>query len=72
MSFDPTWLFVSLVAGAIGLGLFGYGKKQGRMPHIAAGLALMVYPYFATTLRSLLVLGVAICVALWGMLRIGW
>lgn len=69
---DPTWLYLSLVVGVVGLALFGYGKKQGRLPQMAAGLALMVYPYFVATTRSLLVVGVAICVGLWGMLQMGW
>ena len=69
---DPTWLFLSLITGIVGVAFFGYGKKQGRMPQMAAGLALMVYPYFATTTMSLLVIGVAICAALWGVLRLGW
>ena len=72
MSFDPTWLFVSLIPGGIGFVLFVYGKKQDRWPQPAAGLILMVYPYFATSLVSLVAIGLVIGGALWYALRPGW
>src|SRR5438045_8124385 len=45
MNMDPTWLFLSLIPSAIGFVLLVYGKKQGRWPHLVAGLALSVYPW---------------------------
>ena len=72
MSLDPTWLFVSLVTGGIGFVLFVYGKKQQRWPQLAAGLVFMAYPYFATSLVSLVAIGVGIGVALWYAIRLGW
>ena len=72
MSFGPTWLFVSLILGGIGFVLFVYGKKQGRWPHLAAGLLLMVYPYFTPGLVSLVATGAAIVFVLWYAVRLGW
>ena len=72
MSLDPTWLFLSLIPGGVGFVLLVYGKKQGRVAHIVAGLAFMVYPYFATTVTSLIGVGGAIGVALWAAVRAGW
>ena len=72
MSFDPTWLSVSLIPGGIGFVLFVYGKKQQRWPQLAAGLAFMVYPYLAVSLVSLVVAGVVIGVILWYVIRLGW
>lgn len=72
MSFDPTWLFLSLIPSGAGFVLFVYGKKQERWPHLAAGLVLMVYPYFATTILSLVAVGAAIGAALWYAIRLGW
>lgn len=72
MSFDPAWLFLSLIPSGVGFVLFVYGKKQARWPHLAAGLALMVYPYFATSIASLTIAGGAIGVALWLAVRAGW
>jgi hypothetical protein len=70
--FDPTWLFLSLIPGGIGFVLFVYGKKQGRMPQLVAGLALMVYPYVATTVTTLVSIGLLIGGSLWLALRLDW
>ena len=57
MTIDPAWLFLSLVPSGLGFVLFRYGKKQDRWPQLVAGLALMVYPYFATSLLTLVGIG---------------
>jgi len=72
MSLDPTWLFLSLIPGGIGFVLLVYGKKQGRWPQLVAGLLFMVYPYFATSVVSLVVTGAVIGVLLWYAIRLGW
>jgi hypothetical protein len=72
MSLDPTWIFLSLALSGLGLVLFRYGKKQDRWPQLVAGLALMLYPYFATSLTTLVGIGALIGVGLWYALRLGW
>ena len=72
MNLDPTWIFLSLIPSGIGFVLFMYGKKQDRWPHLVAGLILMVYPYFATSVLSLVSVGVLIGGALWYAVREGW
>ncbi len=72
MNFDPTWLFVSLIPSGIGFVLFVYGKKQRRWPHLIAGVLLTVYPYFATSLVSLVTAGAVIGLCLWYAVRLGW
>jgi hypothetical protein len=72
MSFDPTWLFLSMIPAGIGFVLFVYGKKLGRWPHLIAGILLMAYPYFTQTALSLFGVGAAICVGLWYVVRMGW
>ena len=69
---DPTWLLLSLIPGGAGFVLFVYGKKQQRWPQLAAGLAMMVYPYFATTVMTLVAGGAMITLALWYALRLGY
>ena len=71
MSLDPTWLFISLIPSGIGFVLFVYGKKQDRCPQMAAGLLLMAYPYFATSLVSLVATGAVIGLILWYAIRLG-
>ena len=72
MSFDPTWLFVSLIPGGIGFVLFVYGKKQGLTPHLIAGALFMAYPIVATTVTTLVVGGLLIGAGLWYAIRAGW
>jgi len=72
MNLDPTWLFLSLVPSAVGFVLLVYGKKQERWPQLVAGLLFMVYPYFATSVTSLVGIGVVLGSSLWFVLRAGW
>jgi hypothetical protein len=72
LGFDPTLLVLSLLPSGIGFVLFVYGKKQERWAHLAAGLALMIYPYFASTIAQMVIGGVAIGGAFWWALQNGW
>jgi hypothetical protein len=72
MNLDPVWLFLSMIPGGVGFVLFVYGKKQGRWPQLVAGLALMVYPYFATSITSLVAIGALIGFGCWYADRVGW
>jgi hypothetical protein len=58
-------LFLSLVIGAVGTGLFIYGKKQGRLPQMIGGLALFIYPYFVPNLWLNGGIAVLIVAAVW-------
>jgi hypothetical protein len=69
---DTNWLFLSLIPSGVGFVLFVYGKKQGRMPHLVAGLIFMIYPLLATTVTSLLVVGGVTTAALWYAVHVGW
>ena len=72
MDLDPGWLLLSLIPGGAGFVLFIYGKKQQRWPQLVAGLAMMAYPYFATTVTTLLGGGVLIAGVLWYVLSLGY
>jgi 4-hydroxybenzoate polyprenyltransferase len=71
MNLDPTWLFLSLLTGTIGFGLFLYGKREDRWPHLVIGLLFMVYPYFTESVTSLVVVGVLLLGVLWFLVRTG-
>jgi hypothetical protein len=71
-SFDPTWLFLSIIPSAVGFVLFRYGKKQQRWPQMVAGLLLMVYPYFTASTLSLIATGAVIGIGLWVAIRLDW
>jgi hypothetical protein len=72
MSFDPSLLFLSLVASGVGFVLFVYGRKQERWPHLVAGLVFMIYPYFTNSILALLAAGGILGFALWYVVRLGW
>jgi hypothetical protein len=60
MEFDPTYLMLSLLFSALGMGLFLFGKKTQRLPHLMAGLALMTCPYFITNVIAMM----SVCIVL--------
>ena len=49
-----------LVSGA-GFVLFNYGRKMGRLPHVAVGLVLMVFPYFVPGVLLMFGIALALC-----------
>jgi hypothetical protein len=50
-------LLVGVVASAIGVGYFIYGKRQTKIVPMIAGVLLCVYPYFIDSLLWSLVVG---------------
>ena len=42
------------------MGLFIYGKRQRRAPHLAIGVVLMVYTYFVPNVALMCVIGAAL------------
>ena len=63
MDLDPTYLTVSLLFSAVGMGLFMFGKKSQNIPHLCAGLAVMVCPYFITNILAMCLVCAALAVA---------
>ena len=64
MDFSPDGLLASLVIGAVGMGVFAYGKRQQRFPHLIGGAALMVCPYMVSGALQTFALGGAIVAAI--------
>jgi predicted membrane protein len=48
----------SVLFSGIGLGFFLYGKKQRKVVPLFTGLALLIYPYFITSVAILIIIGV--------------
>jgi hypothetical protein len=71
LSFDANSLLVSLLFSSFGFVFFAYGKKQSRLPHMIAGVALMIYPYFVSNLIAMSAIGVALIGLLWLAVRLG-
>jgi hypothetical protein len=72
VTFDPTWLFLSLIPSGAGFVLFVYGKKQERWPHMIAGILFTIYPYFTPSVPALAGIGALLATGLWLAVRQGW
>ena len=68
---DAGPLFFSLLIGSVGTGLFIYGRKQTRIPHLVVGLVLVIYPYFVPNLWLMAGIAAALLAALWGAVKAG-
>jgi hypothetical protein len=55
-------LLSGLLIGAVGLGLFIYGKKRPDPKCLLIGLGMCVYPYFVTSLALMWIIA-ALCLA---------
>jgi hypothetical protein len=71
MDTTTAWLFVSLLIGAVGTGLFIYGKKQSRWPHLACGVILCIYPYFVANVWLMVGIAVLLLALVWLLSRMG-
>lgn len=71
MSLEPGSLFASLIVGGIGFVAFSYGVKQRRVPQIAAGVALMGFPYLVPSPLPMSAIAAGILGALWLAIRMG-
>ena len=71
MALDANSLLLSLAISSVGFVFFTYGKRQGRIPQLVAGLALMLFPYFVTNLLAMALVAVAIVGLVWLAIRFG-
>ena len=70
--FDTDFLLLSMLVSSVGAGLFIYGKKQARLPHLLVGAIFTIYPYFCTQhLVLMAVIAVLLLLLLWGATRVG-
>jgi hypothetical protein len=55
---STSYLLLSVVFSASGLGFFIYGKNQKAVVPMVCGVALMIYPYFVGSTIVMVVVGV--------------
>jgi hypothetical protein len=72
MNFEnPAIMFSGIVIGAVGLGLFIYGKKAPDFRFLMSGVALSVIPFFAHSMLALWGLSGLCAAALYASRRLG-
>jgi hypothetical protein len=54
---DMATLWWGVVFGAVGLGFFIYGKRQGAFVPLLCGIGLMVFPYFVANAWATVAIG---------------
>lgn len=71
MNLDGNALLASLLIGLVGSAFFMYGRRQGRIPQMAVGVVLVVFPYFVSSVALMFAIAAGLVVALWGAVRLG-
>jgi hypothetical protein len=68
---DANALLASFFVSTVGLGIFIYGKKQGRVPQLVGGVLLMGFPYFVSNPWLILGIGAGLCALVFLAVRFG-
>lgn len=68
---DGNAILLGFLISTVGFGFFLYGKKQQRIPQLAVGLTLMIFPYFVSNLLLMTGIAVALVALMWLALRMG-
>ncbi len=70
MDLGNPWLLLSgLLVSGVGLVLFNYGRKEADLKALGVGVAMCVFPYFATTMLALWLGFVALAGGLYALNR---
>jgi hypothetical protein len=71
MNFSGSWLLTSLLVGSVGAGFFLYGKKQARLPQLAAGILIVIDSTIVASPLWMFLAAGAVLGALWFAVRAG-
>jgi hypothetical protein len=72
MDLSLSTLVVGIFISLIGVALLIYGRKEARVPHMIAGLLLIVFPYFVGQWWLAIVIAAVILAALAIISRLGY
>ena len=62
---DANVLMIGVLVSAIGMGMFIYGKKAIRWPHLVVGIALMLLPFVVYSVLGLSLITLALLALAW-------
>jgi hypothetical protein len=72
LNFDSSFLFASLLWGSIGIGYWIYGKKQREMMPMIGGAAMIAISYLVSSWLLMSLLGLALVVAVYLLVKRGY
>jgi 4-hydroxybenzoate polyprenyltransferase len=72
LDLNPWTLFLGFVFSVIGFAYYRYGKRQGETVALIVGIALMIYPLFATKPVTIVVIGLLLMAGPFVAKRVGW
>ena len=70
--FSPSFLFVSLIWGSVGLGYFVYGKKQQSLTAALGGILMMALSYFVASAVAMSLISILLIIAVYVLMKRGW
>jgi len=68
---DAATMLTSMMIGTVGFALLVYGKRNSRIPHLAVGIVLIVFPWFVSNLILQMLIALAMVGLLVAARRIG-
>ena len=71
MDLDGPSLLASLVVSCVGFVLFRYGRSQRRLPQVAVGMTLMLFPYAVSNAMAIAGIALGLLGLLWVVTRYG-
>ena len=71
LNFDSSFLFASLLWGSIGVGYWIYGKKQRELMPMIGGAAMVGISYLVSSWLLMTLLGLALMVAVYLLIKRG-
>ena len=72
MDFSAGAFLASIVVSGAGTVALVYGKRQRRMPHLAVGIIMIVFPYLLSSWLLILLIGALLLGLLYMAVRMGW
>jgi hypothetical protein len=72
VDFNSSFLFASLFWGSVGLGYWIYGKKQRELMPMLGGVAMMAASYLVSSWLLMTLLGPALMVAVYLLMKRGY
>jgi hypothetical protein len=71
MDFEGSGILSSILVSGVGFVFFSFGRSMKRIPQMAGGLLMMIFPYFVDGALWILLGGALLSLLIWVALRLG-